>query len=746
MTLRWKLRWPEAGLLALLVASALAAYWPALSAGFIWNDSDYVTAPELRSLAGLLKIWFKVGATQQYYPLLHSMFWVEHRLWGDHPLGYHLFNILVHAANGALFVALLKRLRVPGAWLAGFIFVLHPVYAESVAWITEEKNTVSTLFYLASAWLFAGPDGDLAPSRSRRWWAFGLFAIAILSKSVAATLPAALLVAVWWRRGRIDWRRDARPLLPWFGAALAIGVFTGWVERTYIGAKGSNFNFNLLERGLIAGHVVWFDLGKLILPIRLVFIYPRWQIDAHQPVQYLYPAALIAVLALLWSIRGKARAPLACALLFVGGLTPTIGFFNVYAFIFSFVADHWQYIAGLALIALFASAVARSRAPVWLVAVPILGALGLLTHEEAKGYHDPVGFYRRIIERNPASWMAHNNLGEIELHDGDIPGARSEFEAALKARPDYAEAESNLGLAYLAVGDARGALVHLDRACVLRPDVAIYHGNRGIALAAVNRIEEAKAEYTKALEEQPVFPQIYFDFGLLWTTLKRPDLAAAAFHQAVQQNPEDYECWFQLGILDAAAGRMAESANDLHRAMAINPADVRAEREYGNLLRQTGHLSEALAIEEATAAKAPNDGPTHYYLGLTYGSLKRWDEAIAQYLTALRINPGYAEADNDLALAYSATKRPGEAIAAEQRALAIRPDFAEAENNLGVFIAEHGKMADAVPHFQRAVKLNPNYANAWQNLSRVDALVGRAEEAKAAAAKAAALQPAPAKP
>src|SRR5580704_8321403 len=172
--------------------AVLLAYWPALRGGLLWDDTGHITAPRLRSLYGLWRIWFDLRSTQQYYPLLHSAFWIEHRLWGDAVLGYHLVNLAQHALAACLVVLIVRRLEIPGAWLAGLVFALHPVSVESVAWISEQKSTLSAVFYLSSAFIYLG--FDRTRRRSSYWWAFGLFVLALLTKTVTASLPAALLV------------------------------------------------------------------------------------------------------------------------------------------------------------------------------------------------------------------------------------------------------------------------------------------------------------------------------------------------------------------------------------------------------------------------------------------------------------------------------------------------------------------------------------------------------------------------
>src|ERR1039458_6864253 len=169
---------------ASILCATLVAYLPALQGRLLWDDSSHVTRPDLQTLHGLWRIWFHLGATQQYYPLLHSAFWMEHRIWGDAVLGYHLTNVTLHAVSACLVVMIVRRLSLPGAWLAGLIFALHPVSAEAVAWISEQKSTLSGVFYLASALAYL--HFDQSRRASRYWLALGLFVLALLTKTVTA--------------------------------------------------------------------------------------------------------------------------------------------------------------------------------------------------------------------------------------------------------------------------------------------------------------------------------------------------------------------------------------------------------------------------------------------------------------------------------------------------------------------------------------------------------------------------------
>ncbi len=317
--------WRQDWLLGFLLAAlTIMAYQPAWHAGLIWDDDKHITQPELRSLHGLARIWTQLGATQQYYPLVHSVFWAEHKLWGDAATGYHWLNILLHAFSAVLLARILSQLKIPGAWLAAALFAVHPVEVESVAWISELKNTLSGVFYLGAALAYLRFDR----SRSGRDYAMalGLFLLGLMSKTVIASLPAALLVVFWWQRGKVPWKRDALPLIPFFIAGIGAGLLTAWVERRFIGAEGSEFNFSIIERILIAGRDVWFYLGKLFWPVDLAFIYPRWNVSQAVWWQYLYPAAGLVLLGVL--VWRRWRGPLAALLFFVGTLFPALGFFR----------------------------------------------------------------------------------------------------------------------------------------------------------------------------------------------------------------------------------------------------------------------------------------------------------------------------------------------------------------------------------------------------------------------------------
>jgi tetratricopeptide (TPR) repeat protein len=535
----------------LVLLACFLAYLPSFQGIFIWNDADYVTAPELRSVSGLWAIWTRLGATEQYYPLLHSFFWFQHLVWGDNPFGYHLVTLLLHGSGAILFALTLKRLEIPGAWLAALIFALHPVHVESVAWITEQKNTLSLVFYLLAAWMYLQ---YAETGRSRTYWfAFAWFVLSLLCKTVTASLPAALLVALWWKHGKLT-LKDWKPLVPWLITGAVVGLFTSWVEQHYLGAKGQDFSLPFLERGLVAGRAIWFYLGNLLWPFDLNFLYPRWVPDHRVGWQWLYPVGVFALLGLLWALRHRSRAPLAAFLFFVGSLFPVLGFVNLYGALYSFVWDHWQYLPDLGLIALAGAGLSLAidkLGPVWrpVFATALALGLGALTWAHCAMFHDDRTLYRETLARNPAAWMAHFNLGGMALKAGKDEEALAEFRAALRINPDLADAEYNLGsILGRMPGHEDEALTHFETALRLAPENGAVHYNMGNLLGKMpGRLPEAVVHYREAVRINPKLAEAHYNLGL--ALLRDPQQVPEGISHletAVQLKPNDFPLAVQV--------------------------------------------------------------------------------------------------------------------------------------------------------------------------------------------------------
>jgi len=566
----------------------LAAYQPALSGKPIWDDDHHLTRPELRSSNGLSNIWTKLGTTQQYYPLTHTLFWIEYHLWGDAMPGYHLVNILLHFLSALLLVRTLRRLAIPCAWFVAAIFALHPVQVESVAWITELKNTLSGVFFLSTIIAYLKFDQE----RKREFYvmALGFFMLGLTSKSVIATLPLSLLVLFWWRRGKIGWKNDFVPLLPFFVAGIVYGLFTAWVERRYIGAEGSAFTFTIIERGLIAGRATWFYASKIFAPVNLIFIYPRWSVDKAVWWQYLFPVATLALSGIFWLLRNRSRAPLAALLYFIATLFPALGFFSVYPFRFSFVADHFQYLACIGPMSLAVAGMRRAFGrlsdesrrvlrPVFYAMV--LLSFGALSRQQSGMYADAETLYTTTIRKNPDCWMAHNNLGLLLAKSGRTGEAITHYQKALELSPDYSQAHNNLGLLLAQTGRTEEAMVHYRKALEINPNFAEVHVNLGILLTSIGRIDEAMAHYQKALEINPNYAKAHNNLGNRLIERGRIDEAMTHYLRALEINPDYGSALKNLAVAFVQKGVPAEAVPLLQRALALarSAGDEREVRE-----------------------------------------------------------------------------------------------------------------------------------------------------------------------
>lgn len=581
--------WP--GLI--LVVAIVIAYKPVWHGGFLWDDAAHLTYPHLRSLSGLGRIWTEPGTTQQYYPLTHSVFWLEYKMWGDSTTGYHWVNIVLHACSALLVVKILRQLKVCGAWLAAACFALHPIQVESVAWISELKNTLSGVLYLGAllAWL----NFDLTRRNSNYIAALGLYLLALMSKTVVASLPGALLVIVWWQRGSISFKRDVLPLIPFFAAGIAAGLFTAWVERTYLGANGSDYQFTIVERFLIAGRDVWFYLGKLVWPADLAFMYGRWNISQTSWWQYLFPGAVVMMLAVL--ILRRWRGALAAMLFFCGTLFPALGFFNVFPFRFSLVADHFQYLAGLGPMTLVAAGLSRNPLlslhlkPVMarMAGVLLVLMLGGLTWSHSKMYSSEESLWRDTVQMSPDSWMAQFSYGKLLLE----------------------------------AGQADAATLHLLEAVRLKPDV----------------------------------PNAWNDLGKAYALQGKLDEALAMFTRAVTLNPRSSEAHYNLGHACLLEGKTAEARAQLSEALQLKPSDVEVKRDLARALLSSGRAAEAIPYLTAVAAAEPNDARSRFGLGLACLAAKRIEAALTNFQNAQRLAPDNSQYMNTLAWIYATCPR-----------------------------------------------------------------------------------------
>ncbi|MGO8678263.1 MAG: tetratricopeptide repeat protein [Limisphaerales bacterium] len=504
--------WRRSYVWALAVAVlAFLAYWPCLRGEFIWDDDAWTTklAPLFQNASGLRAIWSWPTPLQQYYPLTATTFWIDYQLWGFWTVPYHVENLLLHLLAAGLFWKLLKRLDVPGAGLAAAILVLHPLMVESVAWITERKNVLSLVLFLA-ALLTYGRFANLwevaVPRNRRAWaWALFLFLAAYLAKATTVAFPAVVLLLCWWKRGRLRWREDVLPTLPFFAVSFGLGLMTSWLERYHLGARGPDWDIPFPEQCVIAGRALWFYVGKLLCPADHCFIYPRWDVEGRSLLRWLWPVSALAVPIALWLLRRRiGRGPLVGVLFFAGTLFPLLGFFNGAFMRYSFVSDHWAYLPSLGLIALAAPLVTawaeRRRVLVYGLGGMMLATFVTLIFLQSGVYSDAETLYRATLAKNPNADLAHNNLGLVLFQAGQTEEAMSHFQQAVDIRPSSAHAHNNLANALRLAGRTReaaaqyeaslkyephnpGTCNNLAMLLAMSPDASLRNGPRAVELA-----------------------------------------------------------------------------------------------------------------------------------------------------------------------------------------------------------------------------------------------------------------------
>ncbi|MHC4983518.1 MAG: tetratricopeptide repeat protein [Planctomycetota bacterium] len=723
--------WGVRPLVLILVVALLLAYWPALQGKFLWDDDAHIPREDLRSLKGLGRIWSEPGVMQQYYPLVQTAFWVQEKLWGEATFGYHMVNLALHVAAAVLLGRILRRLEVPGAYLAAAIFALHPVHVESVAWITELKNTLSGVLYLGAGLVYLRYDQE----RLKKAYAvsIALFILALMSKTVTATLPAALLVIFWWKRGRLSWRRDVLPLVPFFVLGAGGGLLTAWVERQFIGARGAEFDFTLIERCLIAGRVVWFYLGKLFFPANLIFFYPRWNVSQGVWWQYVYPLAALALVVSLWLLRRRSRAPLAAILFFIGTLFPVLGFFNVYPFRFSLVADHFQYLASVGVISLFSAALVllfrrlgrlRKAAGVALAGV-LLAVLGFLTWRQCPMYSDNETLYRVTLKRNPECWLAHHNLGSLlvdrweelrklgslPVDSGELYEAMYHYKEALRIKEDYFLAHGNLAYVYLLLPEPRLdlAVKHYKRAVDLRWDYPEGHENLGKLLASSDPLRSI-VHYRAALRFKPRHPVLHRELAAVLASLRSYEEAIYHYQQALRINPDFVKARSDLGATLAALGRFDDAIRHYRHALRLEPDSPQAHFNLASALAAKGKLDEAIGHYKSAIRLAPPSPHLHFHLAVALEEANQVEAAEGSYRDALALEGDFPQACSRLAwllATHPALARgdPAEAVRLAEHACRLTGGTDPAAlDTLAAAYANHGRFSEAIETAQKAVE------------------------------------------
>lgn len=655
----------------------------------------------IRASDGLKAIWFS-SSLPDYFPLTSTSLWLEWRLWGERALGYHVTNVLLHLCSGFVLWRILLRLKIPGAFVASALFLVHPVNVESVAWIAERKNTLSLFFYLLAILFFvrgvvrrrdalAHGGAEAKAFDKYYFYSLGAFALSLLSKTSSVMLPFVLLLCQWWLNRKVT-VRDCLKVVPFFIMALVFGLITIWFQ--YHQAIGGDWvpTLPLLQRIANAGRAVWFYLAKDLWPTQLSFVYPLWKTDLRSHMAHMPVAALIVVWLSFWRYRHSWGRSLFFALsYFILLLLPVLGFLKIYFQRYSWVADHWQYFAMIGVVALAAAVLSprqrEQRVSVrvgwWVVNVLVVGGLAFLSFKQCKIYESPEILWRDTLAKNPSSWLALNNFGLLLEQQGKVDEAAVLYKRSLQIQPEQVEGYNNFGALLLAAGSTDEAMVQFQSALQIDPKSAVTHYNIANTLDRQGKQDASLAEYQEALRLNPDYPDAHNN----------------------------------LACHLAAAGQLDEAVSHLKRALAVRPNYPDALNNLGSLLIEKGKADEAIPLLRKAAALNAHYADAQYNLGNALNFKEQRPDAIAAYSAALTINPRMPLAHFKLANTWLMDGKLEEALRHYGAAVELDPNLAEAHYQLGLLFARSGRHAESVEHLKAAVKLKPNWVEAVNNLA-----------------------------
>jgi len=662
---------------AFLSLAALLVYYPALHGGFVVDDNVLLTDnPLIKAADGLYRIWFTTEAPD-YWPMSNTMLWFEWRLWGMSPTGYHVTNLLLHVVSALLLWWALHRLAMPGAFLAALLFAVHPVNVETVAWIAQRKTLLAFVFCLLS--FVAHQQAELASARAaaptaERWRWYGLsliaFTLAMLSKATVATYPFLLLCTLSWKRplNRDDFTR----ILPFLTVAALSIVINLWFRDATHGLGNPGRTADPLQRLLGAGAVVWFYLGKALLPFDLIFIYPEWNVDPTQWPWWLPAlAAAVTTAALWWHRHGVARPVFVAWLYFCLALLPVMGFTDVGYMQPLVVADHYQHVALLAVVTPLAALCAlshrrlqpRALTPAVAVALVVVAGLMLLSWRQSHIYVDGMTLYQATLARNPRAWLAHTNLGSVLFAAERREESISHYREAARLRPDFPGSHYNLAVVLARSAQLADAVEHLQEAIAQKPDYLEAHYSLALVLADAGRSQEAIEAFRKVVDLSPTFAEAHYN----------------------------------LGALLIAAGKRDDAITHWQEALRLNPRFAEADYNLAGVLIESGRLEEAIPHYERALANRPDLPGAHYNLARVLLALGRVEPAISHFQQAVQVAPDSADAHGAFAAALHQAGRNEEAIHNLRQALRIAPDHRDAEQLLERVLALQERAVPSPP-------------------------------------------------
>jgi tetratricopeptide (TPR) repeat protein len=787
----WNDRWLVLGVCLFLAAITFAVFGQTLRHEFINYDDDRYVYENSVVQKGLTWEGFRWALTYGGIGHWHPLTWMSHmldcQLYGMNAGGHHLTNVLLHTASVILLFLVLRRMTglrpeksigatTPQAgvlWRCAFVaavFAIHPLRAESVAWVAERKDVLSAFFFMLTLWAYvryvqdatgnawqvtgkpaAVPATNPSPATRHPSLFYGLvllfFALGLLSKNMLVTMPFVLLLLDYWPLNRLS-DFSVRVLLqrvvekiPLLVLAVGSCVVTVLVPEKVL--AGNRLSFALRMENAVVSYVTY--LWQMIHPSGLACLYP--DPTNHLPLWQVAGALglLLAISGAAWAFRRTHPWFVVGWLWYLGMMVPVIGIVQISYYGH---ADRYTYLPQIGLYLMLTWGAAElcagwrhRRVVLGVGSAIILAALIFCARAQTAYWLNSESLWTHTIACTSDNAITHNNLGGALLQKGRVDEAMVHFQQALQIKLDFAEAHNNLGNALLHKGGVDDAMVHLQQALQISPDYADAHYNLGNALFQKGRVDEAMVHYQKALQINPIYAVAHNNLGYALFQKGVVDEAIVHYQQALQISPEYAEAHNNLANALLHKGAVDEAIVQYQQALQINPDYAEAHNNLGYALFQKGAVDDAIVHYQKALQIKPDYAEAHYTLGNVLINKGRVDEAMVHYQQALQIRPEYAEAHNNLANALLHKGAVDEAIVHYQKALQINPDYAEAHNNLGYVLFQKGAVDEAMVHFQQALQIKPDYADAHNILGNVLLQRGRVDEAMVHFQKALQIKP-----
>jgi tetratricopeptide (TPR) repeat protein len=713
----------------ILTGLTVGVYWQVLFNDFV-NYDDPVYVSENKHLEkGLtwegIKWAFTSERADNWHPLTWLSLMLDYELFGINARGFHITNLLLHILNTVLLFLILHKVT-GGFWRSGFVaavFALHPLHVQSVAWVAERKDVLSTVFWLLTMWAYAGyaKRGGAA----RYAGALILFALGLLVKPMLVTLPFVMLLLDYWPLSRLhlDGGAEESSLLrlflekvPFFVLAAVSSVITLVVQRgggAVIALAKLTFGKRIMNAAV--SYVMY--IVKTILPSRLAVYYPyRGPLAIWEGVGVIL--LLVVITAAVLVVRR--RYALFGWLWYVGTLVPVIGLVQVGS---QARADRYMYIpmTGLLIIAAWgagelAGRVRWRRTAAGFVAGGCLLALMVLTWLQVGHWRDTYTLFSHTISVTEDNHIAYLNLGNYFTKQKKDAEAIGCYRKAIEAHPRYVDAHYNLGLAFGREGRHEEAIKEFKRVLRLRKRHWRSRFRLADSLVQAGRVEEALQEYRRVLEVRPDHVEVHNNFGLALLGKGEIDEAVKHFKRSLEIKPDSAGVLNNLGNALVQQDRYEEAVEYLKKALSLRPGFAKTYYNLGNALKQMGQLAEAAGYYRTAVEMKPDDADAHYGLGMVLGRLKRHDEAVEYYERTKELEPDFAKAYYQLGVIHANRGEIDEAIGEFREVLRIHPDDAEMHCNVGILLVRKGSIDEAIVEFRRALEIDPDFSQARKQL------------------------------